>query len=174
MAPRVQQLFVFAAIAVSSGGCDLLSKSWAEENLTYGGEPMASAFDWLQYSLAYNQGTAFSVFGDLGFMRTVLGVVSLGAALGMAYYIYSREVSRVDAVGLGLIAGGAIGNGYDRLFRIAPNGETGVVDFISMELPWYGTWPTYNIADALILVGVGIYLIGQIIASRNAAAEAPS
>ena len=61
---------------------------------------------------------------------------------------------------MGAIAGGAIGNGFDRAFGEGPTGEAGVVDFIKVNYPWGGSWPTFNVADALVAGGVaGIALV---------------
>ena len=57
------------------------------------------------------------------------------------------------------IAGGALGNGIDRLVRLAPTGGTGVVDFIKINYPWGGSWPNFNVADALLVVGVALMLL---------------
>ena len=54
---------------------------------------------------------------------------------------------------LGLIMGGAVGNLIDRLAY----GE--VIDFLDVHL-WGGdTWPTFNIADSVVVLGVGIMLL---------------
>jgi len=52
--------------------------------------------------------------------------------------------SRVSAVGLGLILGGAVGNLTDRILR----GPRGVIDFIDFRV-----WPVFNAADSAIVIG---------------------
>jgi len=59
----------------------------------------------------------------------------------------------------GMVAGGAIGNGFDRMFRELPSGGTAVVDFIRVNYPWGGSWPTFNVADALVAAGVVLLLL---------------
>ena len=56
-------------------------------------------------------------------------------------------------VALGLVCGGALGNLHDRLFRADEIGRHGVVDFIKVNYPWGGSWPTFNIADSALVVG---------------------
>ncbi len=59
---------------------------------------------------------------------------------------------RRAAVGLALIWGGAIGNLIDRI-RL---GE--VIDFLKFYLGRY-QWPSFNVADSAITVGVGIFIL---------------
>ena len=57
------------------------------------------------------------------------------------------------AVGLGLVLGGAVGNLADRLVR-GHHGD--VVDFVTLT-----HWPTFNVADSAITVGVVLLLVLQ-------------
>ena len=60
---------------------------------------------------------------------------------------------RLSAFALGIIFGGALGNLIDRLSY----GE--VIDFLDFHL-WGGyTWPTFNLADSAIVVGVAILML---------------
>jgi len=75
-------------------------------------------------------------------------------AIGMLLYFYVKleQQARLSAAALGMVLGGALGNMTDRI-RF---GE--VVDFIQVHLPGY-TWPTFNVADSLVVVGVIILMI---------------
>jgi signal peptidase II len=55
---------------------------------------------------------------------------------------------------LGLILGGALGNLADRAFR---NDHGAVVDFIALHF-----WPTFNVADASIVVGCVLLLVALV------------
>jgi signal peptidase II len=155
---KVWAAALFLAASLTGGGCDLTTKAWAEGELSSLPGQSLSIFDpWLDFALAYNQGAAFSIVGDLGTTRAVLGIVSFVLAAGLLLMVVlSRRVTRLEALALGAIAAGAIGNGYDRLFRLAPGGGTGVVDFIRVNYPWGGSWPTFNVADMLVFVGVAV------------------
>ena len=149
----------FGLTALAGGGCDLHSKAWAEGTLReLPGQSMAVVDPWLELSLAYNRGTAFSFVRDLGDARWFFGVLALAVVIILALAVLRSRGTRLEVLALGTIAGGAIGNGVDRLFRLAPGGETGVVDFIKINYPWGGSWPTFNVADVLIAVGVGALL----------------
>ena len=64
--------------------------------------------------------------------------------------------SRLAAVALGMIVGGAVGNVLDRAFRSGGDGLFGgaVVDFI--DLQW---WPIFNVADAGVVVGAILLVV---------------
>ena len=81
------------------------------------------------------------------------------------YYIKATEFSFIQRWAIAGIIGGGIGNILDRIFR-----KDGVVDFISVK--FYGLfgmqrWPTFNIADASVVVCCLILLVTMIIPGRG-------
>jgi signal peptidase II len=76
-------------------------------------------------------------------------------ALGVVFWVWRSMQERdwLSEAGLGLIAGGAIGNLVDRL-RF-----TRVIDFIEVGVRGVYTWPVFNIADSAVTVGVSILII---------------
>lgn len=92
-----------------------------------------------------NTGSAFGLFQG---SSEVLKVFALVAVVLLGVY-YARAAARdwVVALALGLQVGGAVGNIIDR-FR-----HGYVVDFIDVP-----RWPTFNIADSAITVGVGLLI----------------
>ena len=141
------QLFVVAFLLAL--GLDQGSKIWAREHLKpiypEAQTVIAGYFD-MRYS--ENPGSAFSLFRTMGGARYFLLLVGVGALGVVAYYLKRAEPGqgRIGAE-LGLLAGGAIGNMVDR----AMYGK--VTDFIVWK---YGAheWPTFNIADAALVIGV--------------------
>ena len=134
-----------AGIAVLVVAFDQLTKSWALGALRDG--PI-DLFWTLRFRLTFNSGAAFSLGTGFPWLFVVLGVLVLGA---LGVLVMRSEIARGPAVGLGLIAGGAIGNLADRVLR----GHDGaVVDFI--DLQW---WPVFNVADAAICIGVAVLLL---------------
>ncbi len=101
----------------------------------------------LSLSLGYNSGAAFSLFtGD----AVVLGVVVAIVVVVLAWWAWQAR-QRSVALAIGLVLGGAIGNLADRLFR----GHHGaVIDFVKLT-----GWPTFNVADASITVGVAALVV---------------
>lgn len=101
-----------------------------------------------------NTGGAFGLLAgsaSLGFRIALFIGVSI-LAIGIIFYIYARLQSGQDGifVALIMILGGAVGNLIDRI-RF---GE--VVDFLDFYI---GTihWPSFNIADSFITVGIALF-----------------
>lgn len=115
------------------------------------GEPLPVIGDWFRFTLLFNPGAAFSMGGEgsTWLFTTIQLVFVLGVAVAAPRITHSGQ-----AVGLALIAGGALGNFADRIFR-APGFWFGhVVDYISV-----GSFAVFNIADAAITCGVVLFII---------------
>ncbi|MGC8481593.1 MAG: signal peptidase II [Acidimicrobiales bacterium] len=125
---------VCALVAIA----DQLSKNWAVESLAKRPIHLVGPF---QFALEFNPGFAFSLGTRFPTEITIVAIAAVAALLVGS--ILSKEL--VMRVGLALIAGGALGNVLDRLFR--PYGGS-VVDFI-----YSGFWPTFNLADSAIVIG---------------------
>ena len=122
---------------------DQLAKIWAVSALSDG--PVEVIGSLLQFRLTRNPGGAFSVLTGLTPVLAVLAVV-------MVVYIVRttrRTADVVMAYSLGLVLGGAVGNLVDRLVRSPGFLRGEVVDFIKVP-----HWPTFNVADCAITVGV--------------------
>ena len=109
-----------------------------------------------------NTGVAFSLLSNLDprwvhpflILATVL---AMGAVLAYIAYLPCRGAA---PVGLGLILGGATGNLIDRA-RLGY-----VVDFL--DLYWRNHhWPTFNVADVGITVGVFLLLFDMVVAPKE-------
>jgi signal peptidase II len=161
----------FGLACVLGGGCDLQTKAWAEQTLGNARGSRMVFEPWLELSLSYNRGTAFSFIPDLGTARMIFGVFALAMVVVLLVVALRSEGHRIDLLAFGTIAGGALGNGIDRLVRLAPSGGTGVVDFIKINYPWGGSWPTFNVADVLVAVGVGLLLLRSFRRSPSAPAQ---
>ena len=157
----LQRLLWFVPTCIVGSGCDLHTKAWAASTLSaLPSRSMTVLEPWLEWSLSYNRGTAFSVIGDLGEpVRWVLGGLALLTVVALLLFVARAKLGRMEAFAFGLIAAGAIGNGYDRSFRSAPGGGTGVIDFIKVSYPWGGSWPTFNVADIWVFMGGALLLL---------------
>jgi len=142
---RVGARLIAAALGLFVVGIDQLTKSWALASLRDG--PI-DLFWTLRLRLTFNTGAAFSLGSGFPWLFAGLGVVVLAA---LAVLVLRSDISRGPAAGLGLIAGGAVGNLVDRLLR---DHDGAVVDFV--DLQW---WPVFNVADASISVGVIVLLL---------------
>jgi signal peptidase II len=131
------------AVAAVIVGVDQLTKIWAVSALSDG--PIEVLGRWLQFRLTRNPGGAFSLLTGLTPVLAILAVV-------MVVYIVRttrRTTDVVMAYSLALVLGGAVGNLVDRMLRSPGILRGEVVDFIKVP-----NWPTFNIADSAITIGV--------------------
>jgi signal peptidase II len=150
---------VMAAIVPAVLAIDQLTKRWALSELT--GRAPRHVIWTLQWNLTRNSGMAFSQAQGIG---PLIGIVAMLVVLWLAWT--SRKLtSRVTAVAAGLIAGGALGNLADRLFRGERILRGSVIDFIDFQ--WF---PIFNVADMAIDVGGAVLVLWSLFAHRQARA----
>lgn len=105
-----------------------------------------------------NKGAAWGILeGKMIFFYIVTTIVVIGVIFYMQKY---AKESKLLAVSLSFILGGAIGNFIDRIFR----GE--VVDFLDFIIFNYD-YPIFNVADSSLVVGVILVLIGTFIDEKK-------
>lgn len=100
-------------------------------------------------SIATNGGNAGAAFGAFSGKTATLIIVSV--LLIVALFIFNHYVKNKNVfycIAFGLIVGGALGNMWDRLFYT----DHLVRDFIFLD--FWPTFPTFNIADSCLCVGV--------------------
>jgi signal peptidase II len=159
-----------AVVTILSAAADLASKGWAKAALASGGgrprsiEVIKDHFDFI-YTL--NPGGAWSFLRNLpeNFRRPFFLFVS-AAAIVFIVSVYRRIHKDQWAMrwGLPLALGGAIGNLVDRI-RYGS-----VIDFIDIYMVRGGRemhWPTFNVADIAIVVGVLLMGLDTIVTSRG-------
>lgn len=110
--------------------------------------------DFWSWKLSMNTGSAFGLFGSSPTAaRVFLSVVGVLAVAGMIYMLKkSRADQRVLHWALAFVAGGAVGNLIDRMYFGA------VTDMVSWDLKFM-RWPTFNVADVSLVIGVGLMFI---------------
>jgi signal peptidase II len=155
-------VFVFALVA------DQLTKWWARVSLApRGSRTVIDGFFDLRYS--ENPGSAFGLFRGVPGARWILlaiGVVAMYVVFRLLVKLKAGPSQLRVAGELGLLAGGALGNIIDRVWH------TRVTDFIVWK--WHEhEWPTFNIADAALVVGV-IALLFDMKGDDKKDAPAPS
>lgn len=99
-------------------------------------------------TLTFNPGAIFGILqGTTPWVRTLIFSLAGLLALGFFGYEFLRaETPRLQRLALGLILGGALGNGIDRLRHGA------VVDFLDFVIRGWHYW-TFNLADSAIVCG---------------------
>jgi signal peptidase II len=107
-----------------------------------------------------NTGIAFGLFStDPSKIKTLILCFSTCISLILIVYLLTKMSgsTRTFSFSLSFIIAGALGNFIDRLFR---GGE--VVDFLDFH--WYNLhWPSFNLADTSISIGVGLLILDTII-----------
>lgn len=176
--PRERPTYVFLGIvAAISLALDISSKAWAEVTLNRRGfEPIELWDRHLSITLAYNQGGAWGLFANAGEMvRKPFFLIVSAAAIWFIVSLYGRLHKSQKALtwGLPLVLGGALGNLSDRITR------SQVVDFIDYRAEWVlhlnsfvhkfarvwtitDHWPTFNVADVAICIGVGLMAVDML------------
>ncbi len=110
----------------------------------------------LSLTMVWNRGVTFGLlsgFGEWGYL--LLTTVSLVVVAALGVWLRRAE-TRLAAIAIGAVVGGAIGNVIDRLRFGA------VVDFIHahVDTPWGEfSWYVFNVADAAIVCGVVALII---------------
>jgi signal peptidase II len=159
---------LLVVVTIVSLAADLASKWWAKSNLS-GYDTKARALrkfevikDHMDFVFAQNPGGAWSFLRSLpDTLRRPFFLVVSAAAIVFIVSIYRRVHSDQRAMkwGLPLALGGAMGNLVDRI-------RYGwVVDFVDIYFKRGGRehhWPTFNVADIAIVVGVGLMAIDMI------------
>lgn len=115
------------------------------------------------FDLTYvrNPGAAFGFLaGAPGVWRSVFFITVSIVALAAIIALVRTAHERLPLIAFALIGGGAVGNLIDRV-RF---GE--VVDFIDWFYRTYH-WPTFNIADSAISIGVGLLAIDMLIPKKQ-------
>ena len=166
ISPLAWGAYALAAVVV---GLDQLSKWWVLGPLDL---PVRGQLrllpPWLNLTLTRNPGVSFSLLNAGALSRWGLTLFSVVVAGALGVWA-ARAEKRVQALGLGLIMGGALGNALDRV-------RLGVVtDFldVSAGLPFF-PW-IFNVADSAITAGVVLLLAESLLtpAPAKGAASAP-
>jgi signal peptidase II len=136
--------------------------------LEFGGPIIEVLGDFLRIIHVRNLGIAFSIGRDLGeglrrAMFVALPLIVIAALI--VYYFRSDEFNRFQRWAVAGIIAGGVGNIIDRIFR-----PDGVVDWVDVK--FYGIfgwerWPTFNVADASVVVCGILLMISVIVEARR-------
>ncbi|MGA1860304.1 signal peptidase II [Azospirillum sp. 11R-A] len=138
-------LYIAMAMAVIAVVADQVSK-WAMLTHILTPADVIQITPFFNLRLGFNTGVSFGLFsGHMALPPFVLA----GFALSMALVLLgwgARLPDRPSVLAAGAMAGGAIGNAVDRIRQGA------VTDFLDLHaFGWH--WPTFNLADILIVGG---------------------
>ena len=116
----------------------------------------SNLLSFLDFTLIYNKGIAFSLFDFQSGMQTLpLIIITFIAIAFFIFLLIRNKWSNIEEIGILFIIGGAIGNLIDRVTQGA------VTDFI---LFYYNDlyFPAFNFADSFITVGITVLLITEL------------
>lgn len=157
-ARRRRALLLTAAVSATVIAADQATTSWALADL----HRRVHLLGPFGLALEYNSGTGFSLAQGAGDWLVPLVAVLLAGVVWLAWHAGRTLL----AVAYGLVLGGGLGNLADRVLR-GHHGD--VVDFVTLS-----HWPTFNVADASITVGVVLAVVALLFPSRPAAPGAQS
>ena len=159
---RLSFWLLFLFVLVSDQLTKIAARFYLLEGESY------SVFPNFNFTLVYNPGAAFGMFGTLPTMyrRIALMFVSLLALIVvLRFLLKDAKGDRISELSLSAILAGAFGNIIDR-FRF-----DAVVDFLDV---FVGThhWPAFNIADSAICVGVTLLILRLLFSDSFAGEDA--
>jgi signal peptidase II len=158
-------LGVLAAVIVLV--VDQASKSWILYDLRLPELGQVIVLPVLNFTMVWNRGVTFGLLNGFGGW-SYLALAGVAFAVVVALGIWLRRAeSRVVAMALGAIVGGALSNVIDRLRYGA------VVDFIQAHLGAW-SWYVFNVADAAIVCGVATLLLDSLLRRPSEARSSES
>jgi signal peptidase II len=127
---------------------DRITKNLVVAQVPYGTEvPVLGR--WVGIINVHNSGAAFGMAPALAGFFLVASVV---VAIGLVVYVARNPGDLWTDSALGLILGGTLGNGFDRIVHGT------VTDFINVHF-----WPVFNVADSAISIGVVALVAGYLL-----------
>ena len=135
---------------------DFVTKNYAVSNLLL--NHSISINTYLNFTLAFNYGAAFSFLSDAGGWQRWFFVIFSIIVISFISYILIKDKNS-EYIAYSLVLGGALGNLYDRFFLGY------VIDFIEFHYNNF-YWPIFNIADIAISKGV-ILLLYSMFSNEN-------
>lgn len=166
-----QKYIVFTIIAVLFTLFDQLTKLWVTNNIRYRVDEIEVIPGFLSFVHAQNRGAAFGIMQGQMIVFAVFTIIAM-VVLGQMLWQLEPD-DRFQSFALGLIGSGAIGNGIDRAAKQS------VTDFIRVYTDhpgvstWlrenFGTteWPSFNIADAAIVIGLLMFLFHYLFLEKD-------
>lgn len=160
---------VFVSVTVLGLVLDQVTKWWVVANLRQDIDEISVVPGLFALVHRQNPGAAFGLFREFEYRHWLFLVFTLVAG-GVILDLFRRlpPTDRFMSATLGLILSGALGNAVDRVAK-----QT-VTDFLKVytDIPaianWLRSnglpneWPSFNVADAALVVGVGMYLFHQL------------
>jgi len=174
----VSRYFVFVGIAIVGCTTDLLTKAWCFSSPTLrAGEIIWQWPGHAGIQLSRNPGALFGIGqGMVGLFAGLSIIAAIAIPVWLFWFRAARDAWLTTA--LGCVMAGVLGNLYDRL---GLSGETWLEpnlltrdavhyrrDWILWQVNDRWRWPNFNIADSLLVIGVGLLVVHAVIYSSAA------
>ena len=156
------------AVAAMTAAIDQASKLWLLYVFDIAAHVPVHLTPFLDLVLVWNKGISYGLFQQDGAFGQWILIAIKAAALVFLWMWLARTPSRLTAVALGLITGGAVGNAVD------PFLHEGVADFVLFHITTQSihfNWYVFNFADTAIVAGVAGLLYESVFG--DSAAKAP-
>ncbi len=114
---------------------------------------------YLNFRPVWNDGISFGMLQGYGNFGRISFII-IATSISLWIILYSKKLNMIGFVGYNMIAGGALGNVIDRLIH----GK--VIDFIDLHYKEYH-WPTFNMADSFIFIGVLLFIYNELIVFKG-------
>lgn len=156
LAKRIRAYRLLLSLAVVIFVADQVTKLWIAARLPFnamhahGGDFDLEVIRGFFYLIHVgNTGAAWSMFSG---RSALLALLAAGTLVAIYFWRHALGLKdRAAQVGFGLLCGGIIGNLVDRILH----GH--VIDFVDLHFGNY-VYPTFNVADSAICVGVFLYI----------------
>jgi signal peptidase II len=156
------------AVAVATAAIDQASKLWLLYVFDLQARIPVRITAFLDLVLVWNKGISYGLFQQEGVLGQWILLAVKAAAIVLLWVWMARTGSRLTAVALGLITGGAVGNAIDTFMH------EGVADFVLFHITTqtiHFNWYVFNYADTAIVAGVAGLLYESVFG--DGAAKAP-
>jgi signal peptidase II len=156
------------AVGLATAAIDQATKLWLLYVFDLGARIPVRITPFLDLVLVWNKGISYGLFQQEGAFGQWVLLAIKAAAVTLLWIWLARTGSRLTAVALGLITGGAVGNAIDLFVH------EGVADFVLFHITTqtiHFNWYVFNFADTAIVAGVAGLLYVSLFG--DSAAKAP-
>ncbi len=173
---------VFIPLTVLLIALDQVTKIWVYHNIELNRGRIVVIDGFFDLTHVQNPGAAFSALRDFEYriwVFIIFGIIAVGIIVDLW-----RRLPKSDwfvSLCLGLILSGAVGNLIDRVhkqtvtdfLRFYTDRWPDLHAWLASHWPHMTEWPTWNVADAALVVGVGLYLVHYLFLEDQAEDEEP-
>ncbi len=177
---RQRKWALFAGVSVVGLAADQLSKLWVRANLDRGYDGISVIDGFFELVHVENTGAAFGFLSGYSWSMFVFIPFTLIAVAMLVSLMRDLPAdSRVMPVTLGLINAGAFGNFVDRVLYQSVTDflrfylDSGALSDFIYEQVGTREYPSFNVADICICVGVAMFVVFELINWKRSRGPAP-